>query len=118
MHRPDSTQAIGWDLVKAIVEDEQGILWLGTDNGIARFDPDTKQFGFHPTGGIIYQLQQGDSGRLWTFRKGLSQFHPTTGKFVSFPTVTGEGHHIRELMSLEIDTGQAAGSAAPVRTAR
>ena len=85
MHRPDSTKAIGWDLVKTILEDEQGILWLGMAKGIARFDPDTKQFGLHPTGGGIYQLQQDDSGTLWTFRNGLSQFHPKTGKFVSFP---------------------------------
>jgi ligand-binding sensor domain-containing protein len=32
------------NLVYRIEEDDQGILWISTDNGIARFDPDTKSF--------------------------------------------------------------------------
>ncbi|MEP7377755.1 MAG: two-component regulator propeller domain-containing protein [Chitinophagaceae bacterium] len=32
------------NLVYRIEEDDQGILWLSTDNGIARFDPTTKSF--------------------------------------------------------------------------
>ena len=47
------TDSVSWFTVKSgmpsnlvyrIEEDDQGILWLSTDNGIARFDPATKSF--------------------------------------------------------------------------
>ncbi|MEP7108257.1 MAG: two-component regulator propeller domain-containing protein [Ferruginibacter sp.] len=41
------------NLVYRIEEDDQGMLWLSTDNGIARFDPTTKSFiNYNTTSGL------------------------------------------------------------------
>ena len=103
MHRPDSALSI-----RAIVEDQQGILWLGTGSrGIVRFDPATRAVWLVPfsEGQYMDRLQQDESGSLWAINyEGLCRFHPSTGKFVCFP-IDDSGRAINQaFMSLYIDT--------------
>ena len=78
-----------------VVEDHQGLLWLGTDSsGLQRFDPSSGQF-------IVYEHDQNRtgslsdnrvnsilfdrSGKLWVgTQDGLDQFDASAGRFTTF----------------------------------
>lgn len=38
------SDGLGGNIICGIIEDEKGLLWLGTNKGLTRFDPQTKQF--------------------------------------------------------------------------
>jgi signal transduction histidine kinase/streptogramin lyase len=82
------------------VEDERGIIWLGSNNsGVHRFDPTTGRF-------TVYQHSPTDSrslsnnrvnsvfltrsGTLWAgTQHGLDEFHPETGTFTVYDSRRG-----------------------------
>jgi len=42
MHDPSDSDSLSHQTVRAILEDNQGILWVGTESdGLSRFDPQT-----------------------------------------------------------------------------
>lgn len=66
------SDGLGGNIICGIIEDEKGLLWLGTNKGLTRFDPETKKFrkydvsdglqkgemnpgaSFHGKSGILY----------------------------------------------------------------
>ncbi len=97
--------------VDHVLQDAQGFLWIGTYNGLNRYD------GYHfqhyqpkannpnSIGGVfIYALLQDRSGALWiAVDQGLDRFDPASGKFLHFrsnPTdpasLAGHVEHIAE----------------------
>lgn len=76
--------------VRTILEDKSGILWLGTDRGMNRFDPKTEQFQvFSEKDGLcnerVFALVEDDIGRIWiSTNNGLSRFDPMTRTFLSY----------------------------------
>jgi PAS domain S-box-containing protein len=76
--------------VRAILEDGRGQIWLGTDNGIARLDPDTGTIQRYPINDgrivvpedIINSLFEDSRGRFWVGSSGgLMQFDRENGKY-------------------------------------
>ena len=71
------------DFINLILEDNKGKLWLGTSNGISRFDPISNSFtNYDKTDGLItydftFDCAKSPDGELF-FRsnKGLLAFHP------------------------------------------
>jgi diguanylate cyclase (GGDEF)-like protein/PAS domain S-box-containing protein len=47
VHRPGDPSSLGNDEVWAIAEDAEGMLWLGTNGGVDRFDPDLGKVTAH-----------------------------------------------------------------------
>ncbi|MCB0586793.1 MAG: helix-turn-helix domain-containing protein [Phaeodactylibacter sp.] len=99
-HDPYDSTSLAHDFVSCIIEDRQdGVLWVGTNDGLSRFDPRTEVFTnyFHEPGdtsslpgNIIIRLAQGEEGDIWvgTLQKGLGRLHKKTGRFrkyQSFP---------------------------------
>lgn len=96
----------GWDkvFVNDFEEDGQGRLYVASDEGLALFDPKTKQTEWYtgpnqsagnnhdlmPLGNIRLLTIQPD-GKLWLapFDGGLCRFDPETRKCESFPEVDG-----------------------------
>lgn len=92
-HDPVNTNSLSNDFVRAIVEDESGALWIGTDNrGLNKFDPATDNFSrflYHPdsSNGLndnaILKVYIDDAGIIWigTYEGGLNKltFESTSG---------------------------------------
>lgn len=84
-HDPVNTNSLSNDFIRAIVEDKNGNLWIGTDNrGLNRFHPATetfRRFLYHPdsTSGLndnaILKVYIDDTGIIWigTYEGGLNK---------------------------------------------
>jgi ligand-binding sensor domain-containing protein/serine phosphatase RsbU (regulator of sigma subunit) len=85
-HDPQSVHSLHDDHVFEIIEDDQASLWLATNNGVARFVPDSElSLGFSPVDRqdlsyhYLSALFQDREGSLWLgmHARGLSWFHPS-----------------------------------------
>ncbi len=94
IHNPRNSNTISQNTISAIYEDEQGLIWLGTDgSGLDVYDPHSNRF-FHlrhepgKTNGLshnnINHIFRDNSGTLWitTWGGGLNKLVRT--KFVSY----------------------------------
>ena len=76
--------------VNTIVQDDNGGLWIGTQDGLNRFDGNTFEiFNSDETEGIespfINASIKTDDGKLWFgSRNGLTMFNPNTEKFQTY----------------------------------
>ncbi|MDZ7741753.1 MAG: two-component regulator propeller domain-containing protein [Bacteroidota bacterium] len=77
------TDGLSNDNVKSILQDEQGMLWIGTEDGLSRFDPAKKVFkNFYEYDGLssnwfgkgACRLRNGKM--IFGGNKGISVFHP------------------------------------------
>jgi signal transduction histidine kinase/ligand-binding sensor domain-containing protein/AraC-like DNA-binding protein len=77
------------DDIRGIVEDNHGFLWINTPNGIAKFDPDTKQlknydasYGLRYTADIMLGkgCKTSNGGIFFPSAKGFTRFHPDSVK--------------------------------------
>jgi len=83
---------LGSAKVRAITQDHQGFLWIGSEHGLFRYDGyDFKEFRHDPgdkhsiAEDKIYTLLSASDGRLWVGTKAtLSVYDPKTGKFKAF----------------------------------
>lgn len=83
----DST-SISSNNVFVVQEDNDGNIWVGTDNGLNRYNPQTNGFD-HFNKKFLKQsicgIQSGDDGELWiSTYVGLASFNPTTGLLHQF----------------------------------
>jgi ligand-binding sensor domain-containing protein len=76
--------------VQCILRDQQGYLWIGTSNGLNRYDgyafrhyfPDTRQAQRTVSNENIYDLKQDNAGYIWiATANGLNRYDPQTETF-------------------------------------
>ena len=85
--------------INFILEDKKGILWIATDNGLNRFQPETrnfKRYHFIPgdanslSNNTVYSLYEDKNGFLWICTLGgLDKFNPLTETFITYRKKTG-----------------------------
>ena len=91
--------------VTALAQDSSGALWVATDQGLNRYDPESQQFALyrHVDGdphslardNITAMLMASD-GHLWigTDGGGLDRFDPTTGQFTHYRATASDPHSL------------------------
>ncbi len=91
---PHDTSSLGSDLVRCILQDSWGKIWVGTEGGldlVRQRRPDN--FGVkHVLPGVdIYALQEDKKGGLWigTFSKGLFGLDSQNGDLVHYTKLNG-----------------------------
>lgn len=84
-HDPEDTTSISSNIIRALYQDQSGMIWVGTDGGgLCRFDPKTEIFDTYKhrpqdagslSGNRIYGITQDRSGALWvaTLGDGLNR---------------------------------------------
>lgn len=90
LHKPDNNNSLTDNEVTSMLQDAENIIWLGTKNGLNRFDPKTKQIdrylaekkGFADN--RIISLFEDSKNNLWIGTdKGLSKFEKS-GKISNY----------------------------------
>ena len=93
-HDDQDDRSLGCDSIWALYVDRAGVLWVGTAEGVDRYDRDTDSFVHYrhraddptslPHYGVM-SFYEDESGTIWvsTFG-GLSRFYRTSGKFFTF----------------------------------
>lgn len=77
-------------IVYSIFEDNQGRIWAGSSDGLAMWNPETKETKQYTietrlAGQAVYAIRQDDKGYLWiSTNSGLSQFHIDEEKFNNY----------------------------------
>jgi signal transduction histidine kinase/ligand-binding sensor domain-containing protein/DNA-binding response OmpR family regulator len=78
------------NLVHVVFEDKNRNLWVGTKDGLDRFDRQSEHFIHYSTlnglpNNVINGILQDDENNLWvSTNKGLSKFNPGTGEFRNY----------------------------------
>jgi signal transduction histidine kinase len=94
-HDPSDPDSLSDNYVLSLLEDSAGRLWVGTQNGINLFLPETGTFKRYLTrdglpDNVIYGMLEDDQGNLWiSTNRGISRFSPSTGEFHNFDTGDG-----------------------------
>ena len=98
----DNRSGLSENCVKSIVQDHWGFVWLGTKNGLDRYDG--RQLKYYdvtdPATGRgnhnISALCEADDGRLWVGTdKGVFVFDPVSETFASLDAVSQDGKQVR-----------------------
>jgi two-component sensor histidine kinase/ligand-binding sensor domain-containing protein len=86
---------ISEDRVLSIMETKDGIVWLGTSNGLNSYDRKTDKVTIYDnkaglSGNIICSIVEDNKGYLWIGTdKGLSKFNRSTGTFTNYTKRNG-----------------------------
>jgi signal transduction histidine kinase/ligand-binding sensor domain-containing protein/CheY-like chemotaxis protein len=94
-HSPEDRQSLSNNRVNAILEDRQGRLWIGTDNGLNLLDRSRGTFTSWNTGdglpdNAIRSILEDGRGDLWLgTHNGLSRFDPQTKSFRNYTESNG-----------------------------
>jgi ligand-binding sensor domain-containing protein len=91
-HNPADPFSLSNDVVPGLLIDHNGTLWVGTQDGLNRFDATTERFTTYkvnPTSNLRSWYLEGAEdreGTLWfgTDSSGLQRFNPATGQFTAY----------------------------------
>jgi len=84
-HDPNDSTTIPNDYIISMAIDASGNFWVGTNNGICRYDYETRKFIHTDMAGkmpdnVINGIVSDDNGGLWiSTNKGLLYYHPDSG---------------------------------------
>jgi ligand-binding sensor domain-containing protein len=87
VHNPDRLSSLGCAFIHALFKDRSGILWIGCDQSLDKFDPTTEEFTHYriasaesgaPIG--VFHISQDHDGMMWLATgAGLYRFRSAHG---------------------------------------
>lgn len=84
-HQPANPHSLNSNLIFSLYEDLDGVIWVGTDKGLNRYDEATNSFQSIAQAGIenniIYDVYEDNNKTLWiaTYNYGLVSYNKKTG---------------------------------------
>jgi ligand-binding sensor domain-containing protein/putative methionine-R-sulfoxide reductase with GAF domain len=90
-----SSDGLSQQVVRSIVQDQEGFIWIGTEDGLNKFDGyDFKQFrsirndNTSLPDNFIYALYPSSDGGIWigTNSAGLAKYDPVSAEFMRYST--------------------------------
>ena len=91
----DNENSISFNIVKTIAVDEKNTVWVGTQNGLNRFNRENETFTrYDESNGLsnnfIYGILVDDKGDLWiSTNYGISKFNLESNKFINYDISDG-----------------------------
>jgi ligand-binding sensor domain-containing protein/two-component sensor histidine kinase len=95
LHEPDNPSSLSNNIVSRMLIDHAGTMWVGTYNGLDRFDPRHDSFVVYKQdtksdGEVYANFTEDTSGFLWMGGwQGLTRFDPRTGQFTAYAHKVG-----------------------------
>jgi len=86
-NNPNDTNSLGNDLVKDIIEDKNGNIWLGHYNGVSMFDIKKRTFkNYNIPASFVHSLAEDTDGNIWigSFHQGLYKLNPNKNTIVNY----------------------------------
>ena len=89
---------LGTQLIYCVYEDAEGMVWLGSSQGLIRFNPTTLSEKYYTeanglASNVISGILEDHRGKLWiSTHSGISCFDPKTEKFTNFYDLDGFSH--------------------------
>jgi len=99
-------------IIHSIFEDNQGIVWLATSDGLSGWDKETQKVTtFNAKDGlpsdVIFAIQDSKQDHLWiSTDAGISQFNPDTREFINYYVGDGlQGNEFSKNTSFKDESG-------------
>jgi ligand-binding sensor domain-containing protein/signal transduction histidine kinase len=97
-HVSSDPKSLSNDAVYRVLVDRSGVLWVGTEDGLDRFDAQTASFtvykeNWNSTDAQMYlSMAEDTDGKIWlgTHHSGLHRFDPSTGQFTVYKSKPGD----------------------------
>lgn len=106
-----STQGLPDDRVRALFQDKEGFLWVGTVNGIAKYDGYSFKKYYRSdvnsslSGNWAFAMAEDSLDNIWiATRQGISKLSQRTEKITSYLAGEGSGLTDNRVNSLQFDT--------------
>jgi signal transduction histidine kinase/ligand-binding sensor domain-containing protein/DNA-binding response OmpR family regulator len=103
----NQTNGLSNDRVRSIVKEKNGFVWIGTENGLNRYDGNKIKTYNKQNSALsandISDLLIDHKGKIWiaTFGGGLNLYNPSNDKFVAFKNILNDN---RSVPSNELNT--------------
>jgi ligand-binding sensor domain-containing protein/signal transduction histidine kinase/DNA-binding response OmpR family regulator len=94
-HEPGNNKSISNNYITSIFEDSKKNLWITTEDGLCKYNPDENNFNRYNTkngfpSNVIYSILEDDKKNLWiSTSKGLVRFNPVTEDIKVFTKAHG-----------------------------
>ena len=92
-HRITTEQGLASDIIHCIIQDSKGFIWVGTDNGLCRYDGsrfttyrNNQTDSFSISNNDVVSIAQDGKGRIWagTYWEGLNLLDNESRRFIRF----------------------------------
>ncbi len=96
LHEPGNPSSLSNNIVSRMLIDHTGAMWVGTYNGLDRFDPLNERFVVYKRDAkseaeVYANFTEDKSGSLWMGGwRGLTRFDPRTGQFTVYTHKMGD----------------------------
>ena len=82
---PADTSTLSGNIVWSFCEDNEKNLWIGTNNGLSRYNPESGTFtNFYKNKPVLTILKDNDKYLWISTNKNISRFSPSTGQFKNY----------------------------------
>lgn len=108
-HDSSDSNSINHNSIRSIFEDREGVLWVGTNQGLNKYIPNEDRFARFAEGFLIYEIDQDSQGKLWlgTLNNGLIVWNPELDqykKFTDYQDAEGNLQPLRDVHHVLVDS--------------